>query len=98
MSEQSGDKPERLSDLKPDNEGFRYVRMWMDWLIEHREDADGSYLLEWREFIDECQKHIKNLAPVPAPAVTGSSGATLDGERGAAPRIQSATPDVQPKE
>lgn len=41
--------------LEPNTEGFRYVLMWMDHLIERQLDADQSYLLEWRQFVSDCQ-------------------------------------------
>ena len=58
------DKRREAPALKPDNDGFRYVLMWMNHLIAEGEDADGSYLLEWKEFVEACQRHLKNLEPV----------------------------------
>lgn len=45
----------RNYDLKPDEVGFAYVLNWMDFLLEKEHDADASYILEWRGFIEKCQ-------------------------------------------
>jgi hypothetical protein len=51
----SGTPPVRSLDLKPNEQGFRYVLMWMDFLLEKNFEADQSYLIEWRQFVADCQ-------------------------------------------
>lgn len=46
---------ERLFELKPDPKGFRYILMWMEHLLEKQLDADPSYILEWKGFVEDCQ-------------------------------------------
>lgn len=49
------------TELKPDAQGFRYVLMWINHLLEHKDDADASYLIEWRDFIQSAQAQIAAL-------------------------------------
>lgn len=50
-----------MSELKPDEKGFRYVLMWIRHLIKQRESPSQNYLIEWEEFIVAAEKRIAEL-------------------------------------
>lgn len=56
MAKEEPTTPEQRSfELKPDDIGFAYVLRWMDYLLKHEHDADQSYIVEWRQFVLDCQ-------------------------------------------
>lgn len=76
---------ERCFDLKPDAKGFAYVLMWMDHLLEHDQDADPSYVLEWRVFVEACRS-----AMLSETALTDEKGRPMTYWGGVAPSAEGA--------
>lgn len=50
-----------MNELRPDENGFRYVLMWMNRHIEKRDDAGLSYLIEWADFLRDSRDEIERL-------------------------------------
>lgn len=49
--------------LKPNEAGFRYVLMWMNYILNDSPDktAAQDYVIEWRDFVQDCERELAEL-------------------------------------
>lgn len=60
-SGEAGTEADRLA-LRPDENGFRYVLMWMTHILNNGDrTADATFITEWSDFVQQCQQSITDL-------------------------------------